>query len=446
MARSIMWFRRDLRLGDNPALAAAASDGEVVGLFVTDPAFARAGAVRRRFLAGCLRSLDDDTGGHLVVREGDPAEVVPALAAEVGADTVFAAEDFAPYGRARDDAVARALGRDDRTLRFVSSPYAIEPGTVTKGDGHPFAVFSPFMRAWRAQGWSDPIEAPDVDWVAAPTVAVPAPGPEADGPDLPEPGEAAAQRRVEEFFAGPIERYDRQRNLVGVDGTSRLSSYLHFGVVHPRQLLARLGDTRAHRVYGNELGWREFYADVLFRRPDTAYGELQPKMGAMRVDTDARARQRFTAWCEGRTGYPIVDAGMRQLLAHGWMHNRMRMVTASFLVKDLHLPWQWGARFFLRHLVCGDVASNSHGWQWVAGTGTDAAPYFRVFNPVLQGEKFDPDGTYVRHFVPELRDRPDAKLHHPSGGLLGDGYPAPIVDHAAERAEALGRYAEVSGR
>jgi deoxyribodipyrimidine photo-lyase len=209
--------------------------------------------------------------------------------------------------------------------------------------------------------------------------------------------------------------------------------------VHPRQLLQDLGPERGHEVFASELAWREFYADVLFRRPQTAWENLNAKMGAMPVDVDLDARRRFDRWAHGVTGYPIVDAGMRQLLATGWMHNRVRMLAASFLVKDLHLPWQWGARHFMQHLVDGDLASNSHGWQWTAGTGTDAAPYFRIFNPTTQGMRFDPQGEYVRRWVPELSAIAGGSVHTP-GQRTGPDYPAPMVDHAVERDEALARY------
>jgi deoxyribodipyrimidine photo-lyase len=216
--------------------------------------------------------------------------------------------------------------------------------------------------------------------------------------------------------------------------------------VHPRQLLALVGDEPGAATFATELAWREFYADVLFHRPDTVRRNFAASMDGIRWDRGGEADERFAAWCAGRTGYPIVDAGMRQLLAEGWMHNRVRMITASFLVKDLHLDWRLGAAWFLRHLVDGDLASNSHGWQWTAGTGTDAAPFFRVFNPTLQGARFDPDGDYVRRYVPELRSIPGAAVHEPwtarrdlFSGSAPD-YPAPIVDHAAEREEALERY------
>jgi deoxyribodipyrimidine photo-lyase len=454
MTRSVMWFRRDLRVEANAALAHAAADGAVVPLFVLDPAFARAGAPRRAFLAATLHALRESTDGALVVRAGDPAEVVPAVAGEAGASVVVATGDDGPYGRRRDEAVARSLAREGRQLRLVGSPYAVRPGAVTKADGAPYAVFTPFLRAWSAQP-AEPVPAPDgaVRWGhLRPTGRVPAVPADARRVDLPPAGEDAARSRWADFLdAGPdgLDGYDARRDLPGLAGTSAMSPYLRWGAVHPSQLLADLDPSRpAHATFAAELAWREFYADVLLHHPDSGWRNLDRRMDAMPVDVDAAARRRFAAWRDGATGYPIVDAGMRQLLATGWMHNRVRMITASFLVKDLHLPWQWGARHFMRHLVDGDLASNSHGWQWSAGTGTDAAPYFRIFNPVRQGETCDADGTYVRRWVPELAGLDDRDLHAPWRSRHGPppGYPAPIVDHAAERREALHRYAVVTGR
>ena len=440
-----MWFRRDLRLSDNLALSVAAADGrEVVGLFVVDPAFDRAGAARRAYMASALDALDESMQGNLVYRHGDPVEVVARFAAEVGADAVYVAKDFGPYGRRRDAAVAARLRADGRNLVGVGSPYAVDPGTVLKGDGTPYAVFTPFSKAWRSVGWAAPSPAPQVTWHGAPTV--PCEGPPARPPlpfALPPIGEAAGLERWQRFRDAALDSYDEQRNMPGRDATSRLSADLRWGVVHPRQLLAELADSKSHTVFGAELGWREFYADVLHHRPATAWENLNPKMETMAVDTDTRARTRFATWCAGATGYPIVDAGMRELAETGWMHNRVRMIVASFLVKDLHLPWQWGAQWFMRHLIDGDIASNNHGWQWTAGTGTDAAPYFRIFNPTAQSERFDPDGGYIRRWVPELGDVSSALIHQP-GLLRPDGYPAPIVDHAVERDEALARYKVVT--
>jgi len=436
----IMWFRRDLRLADLPALHAAASEGaHVVPLFVVDPAFAGSGAPRRAFMHRALTALDDSMGGALVYRHGAPAQRVPALAEEVGASEVFVTRDYAPYGRARDSEVAAALQAAGARLVGVGAPYAVSPGSVTKSDGTPYAVFTPFSRAWRAHGWDPPLELPDVSWRGAPNVQCDGPPPRPDvALDLSAASETAAVERWEHFLPH-VHAYRDRRDLPAVDGTSRLSAALRWGLVHPRQLLVDLRPGPGDDTFASELAWREFYADVLLHRPESAWQNLNGKMNAMQVDIDATARRRFAAWAAGRTGFPIIDAGMRQLAATGWMHNRVRMLVASFLVKDLHLPWQWGARHFMQHLVDGDLASNNHGWQWAAGTGTDAAPYFRVFNPTTQAMRFDPDGDYVRMWVAELA-RIEGRAVHEPGTRRPDDYPPPMVDHAAERAEALGRY------
>lgn len=443
---TILWFRRDLRLSDHPALVEAARRGPVLPLFVLDDRlWGPAGANRRWFLAGCLRDLHRSTDGALVVRHGDPVAVVAGVAHEVGAGSVLVTADFGPYGSERDVAVEARLAADDVAFERVGSPYAVDPGTVRTGGGTPYQVFSPFYRAWKSHGWDEPERRPArVDWVDG----VPSDGlpevPEVTA-ELPEPGEGAAATRLDSFLRRRVGRYHEDRDAPGVDGTSRLSPYLKWGCLHPRQILSRLGDSRGEEVFRSEVAWREFYADVLHHRPDSARRAYDRKMAAMPTDEGPDADERFAAWVAGRTGYPIVDAGMRQLLAEGWMHNRVRMIVASFLVKDLHLDWTRGARHFLTHLVDGDLASNQHGWQWVAGTGTDAAPYFRVFNPVAQGRKFDPDGTYVRRWVPELAHLDDRRIHEPwtaEPSLLdeGGGYPPPLVDHAEERQEALARY------
>ncbi len=440
---SVLWFRRDLRLADHPALVAAAGAGAVVPLFVLDPALlGPAGAARTAFLYRCLRALDGSMGGRLVVRAGDPVEVVPQVALEADAATVFVSADFGPYGRRRDTEVGRALKSAGRRLTGIGSPYAVDPGQIRKADGTPFRVFTPFARAWRAHGWAPPAPAPAaVPWVGG-LASEPVPDEPAVTATLPPAGAAAALARLEAFLAGPVDDYAQRRDRPDDDATTRLSPYLKFGCVHPRQVLARLGRTEAHEKLRSELAWREFYADVLWHQPESAREALQPAMAAMEVDTGPAADERFRAWTEGRTGFPFVDAGMRQLLGEAWVHNRVRMVVASFLVKDLHIDWARGARWFLRNLVDGDTASNSHGWQWVAGTGTDPAPYFRIFNPVTQGKEHDPEGDYVRRWVPELAGVAGGAVHEPwklPGGPPA-GYPGRIVDHAAERAEALRRY------
>ncbi|MCK9894323.1 deoxyribodipyrimidine photo-lyase [Frankia sp. AgB32] len=455
MTVSVCWLRRDLRLGDNPALSAAARDAdEVLVLFVLDDALRRpAGAVRVAFLYRCLRELDERLAGRLCVREGDPAQVVPAVARDVAAAEVHIGADYGPYGRRRDDAVEDALRADGRGLVRTGSPYAVAPGRLHTAAGTPFRVFTPFYRSWTAHGWRDPLPEPrGVRWARADSVGIPA-DPDIGAVDLPPAGEAAGRERLAEFLDGPLHGYADRRDIPGENTTSRLSTYLKYGCVHPRTVLAGLarvaGETRPAangrpaakdvEKFRSELAWREFYADVLAANPASAREDLTDALAAMHYDEPG---PEFDAWKWGNTGVPIVDAGMRHLLAEGWMPNRVRMIEASFVCKDLHVHWTHGARWFLDLLVDGDLASNNHGWQWTAGTGTDAAPYFRVFNPTSQGRSYDPDGTYVRRWIPELRDVPKAKVHEP--WTLPDGpprgYPTPVVDHAARRRAALARY------
>jgi len=441
---NVMWFRRDLRLADNPALLAATADGPVVAVFVLDDALrGPAGAPRLTFLYRCLRALDDSLDGRLVVRAGRPADVLLALARDVGARQVYAATDYGPYGHARDEAVSARLATAKVSLELIGSPYAVEPGRTVKPDGSPYRVFTPFYRAWSELGWPLPASLPTrADVVAnVRSEGVPA-DPRLDAA-LPPAGEAAALARLDEFVEQSVTDYARARSSLGEDATSKLSPYLKYGCVHPRQVLARLAVSGGDEKFRTEIAWREFYADVLWHHPQSVREALVAGTGAIRVDTGADADARFDAWATGHTGYPIVDAAMRHLLAEAWLPNRARMVAASFLIKDLHLDWRRGARHFMAYLVDGDLASNTHGWQWVAGTGTDAAPYHRVFNPVLQGEKFDPTGAYVRRWVPELSDVADDAIHRPwTLGLVAPAdYPPPIVDHAVERRIALHRFA-----
>lgn len=449
MSTAVWWVRRDIRLGDNGAFASAASRGTVVPLFVwEDNLLAGAGDIRRAFLFEALNALDDSVGRALIYRNGPAVEAVPEFCRLVGADTVHITEDFAPWGRARDVEVEGALAAVGVRLVRADTPYVIRPGTVRKDDGTPLKVFTPFYKRWMTHAWS-PFGDTTATFADHRDLCVGSRRPQGWSAVAPLPaGEHGAWERFDEWSARAMDGYKDDRNNPGIDGTSMMSPYLKFGVVHPRQLLARLDASPGAEHFRSEIAWREFYADVLFHQPRTAWENLQPKMNAMRIDDDAAARERFAAFCRGETGYPVVDAGIRQMLATGWMHNRVRMIVASFLVKDLHLPWQWGARFFMEHLVDADIASNNHGWQWTAGTGTDAAPYFRVFNPTTQGQKFDPAGAYIKHWVRELAHVDSKHIHEPSAlGLLApEDYPAPMVDHARERDEALLRYKQVSGQ
>ena len=438
---AVLWFRRDLRLSDNPALVAAAEagNGSVLGVFVLDPALLRpCGVPRLAVLYRTLRALDSQLEGNLVVRHGQPAAVLGALCREVAADSVHCAADFGPYGARRDRAVADTL--DGIPLRRAGSPYAVPPGSVVNGSGENFKVYSAFYRAWRRHGWPEPARSVRPRWISGASDGVPDDPELPAGLRLPEVGELAAHQAWRAFLGGPVEDYADQRDRPDLDRTSHMSVHLKWGAIHPRTLLAGLSER--HETYRRELAWREFYADVLHHRPDSAREYYHGQLQGLPFATGRLAEERLAAWAAGRTGYPIVDAGMRQMLAEGWMHNRVRMIVASFLVKDLHVEWTDGARHFMRHLVDGDLASNAHGWQWVAGTGTDPAPYYRIFNPVLQGKKFDPAGDYVRRYVPELAETPAAVIHEPwrSPGGLPAGYPERIVDHAVERAAALADY------
>lgn len=437
---TLLWFRRDLRCHDHPALLASAEpDGEVLACYVLDPRLeASAGARRLQYLYRALSELSDSLDGKLLVTRGRPEQRIPALAKAVGAATVHISQDFSPFGRRRDESVQAALG--EIALCATGSGYLVSPGRITKPDDAPYQVFTPFFRAWRRHGWRAPADSgPDsARWIDPADLG--SSGKRIDIPSATDDlvihaGEQAANRQWREFVEHELADYPGLRDRPDLDATSRMSAHLKFGTIHPRTMAAELdsGDD----AYLRELAFRDFYAAVLYHWPDSAWQNWNRDFDAIEVDDDAAAVQAFEAWKDGRTGFPIIDAGMRQLAETGFMHNRVRMIVASFLVKDLHLPWQWGARWFLDQLIDGDLANNQHGWQWAAGCGTDAAPYFRVFNPGLQGAKFDPDCDYIRRWVPELADVINV---HKLGGDRPTSYPEPIADHAEERLEALRRY------
>lgn len=435
---TLLWFRRDLRLRDHPALVAAAETDEVLPCFVLDPRLeASSGQRRLQFLGDSLRQLNDDLDGRLLIIRGNPEQRIPEIANHIEASSVHISEDFAPFGRRRDERVRDALG--SVPLVATGSPYLVSPGRVTKDDDTPYKVFTPFFAKWREAGWRQPAQSGRVRWLDPAQLKlepceIPDPGVALDLPA----GESSALEQWAAFVDNGLKSYADDRNRPDLPGTSRMSTHLKFGTIHPRTMVADLNlRRRGDSAYLRELAFRDFYAAVLHYWPDSAWWNWNRDFDAIETDTDADAERRFEAWKAGKTGFPFVDAGMRQLRETGFMHNRVRMIVASFLVKDLHLPWQWGARWFLDQLVDGDMANNQHGWQWSAGCGTDAAPYFRVFNPDKQGEKFDPSGDYVRRWVPELADVTDVGLR--TGDRPSD-YPQPIVDHGAERIEALRRY------
>ena len=461
---ALLWFRTDLRLADNPALAAL--DGrQVLPVYLLDedsPGRWAPGGASRWWLHHSLEKLAADLaarGAPLLLLRGRAELTIPALAAEIGAAEVLAARRYEPWAREADRRVHEALVADGRKLRLCSGALLHEPHRIATGAGKPYGVFTPFSKAVQAQvEIAAPLPAPArlhglahppigeslADWRLLPRPPVPdwAAGFRASW----QPGEAGGAARLARFVNAALAGYARQRDIPEGETTSALSPHLAFGEVSPRQAWHAVGEAGAK--FRSELLWREFSYHQLWHRPELPETALRPAYQKFPWQPDARL---LRAWQQGRTGYPLVDAGMRQLWRTGWMHNRVRMVTASFLVKHLLQPWQDGASWFWDTLVDADLANNSASWQWVAGCGADAAPYFRVFNPVLQGEKFDPAGSYVRRFVPELARLPDKWVHRPweappeelarAGVRLGEGYPRPVVDHALGRQRALDAFA-----
>lgn len=458
-----MWFRRDLRVDDHPALAGAAERGDVVALWVADPALLGAphhqAPARVGFLRECLEALGAELrsrGSALVLRHGDPVDVVPQVAREAGADVVMVTDDVTPYSRRRDAAVARALDDEGMDMRAVGGPWRLplEEVSGSKGDG--YLVFTPFFRAWDQHPVADRIAPPDR--IAGPALASDDIDGLLTGESPIEAGPAAARGRLEQFIrSGALDAYGVGRDLLAHDGTSHLSADLRMGVLSPSQVGRAIrggtGNAESRVAFWRQLAWRDFYAHHMARHPEVAGAALKPSFRGIEWDD---APDLFAAWCEGRTGFPLCDAGMRQMRATGWMHNRARMVAASVLVKDLLIDWRRGEAEFMRRLVDGDPCNNNGGWQWTAGTGTDAAPYFRVFNPVLQAKRFDPSGDYVRRWIPELARVPAKYIHEPwnmdddtqreAGCRIGIDYPAPVVEHSLRRNEAIARYKEADMR
>jgi deoxyribodipyrimidine photo-lyase len=464
---AILWFRRDLRLHDHPALRAALDSADtVLPVFCFDDGLLRgrhASGPRTQFLLETLAELDAglrDRGSRLLVRYGPPQRELPALAAQAGAEAVHLSADVGPFARRRQREVSKALGS--------GAAFHVHPGlfavdrldAIRTQDGDPYTVFTPFHRNWAAQPRRDVLGAPrqippppsQVSAGALPTLADLGLEQECEAPAL--GGEGAGRERLRRFLADAVRGYDEGRDQLADDRVSRLSPYLHFGCISPREVEHRLAaadgaPAGGAAAYRRQLCWRDFYAHVMGHHPANARSEFQDRYrGTIRW---SRAQKRFEAWCEGRTGYPVVDAGMRQLRREGWMHNRARLLVGSFLTKDLGIDWRWGERWFMRLLLDGDEASNNGNWQWIASVGVDPQPAFRrIFNPARQQERFDPAGAYVRRYVPELRDVPDAYLAEPwtmpqevqerARCRIGRDYPAPVVDHAQARRDALDRY------
>ena len=464
----VHWFRRDLRIADNTALSAAARDGDgALGVFVLDDHYgddAGIGSSRFRFLRESLEELERDlaaAGGRLVVRRGPAAEALPRLLAETGASAVYANAEIGPWPEERDGEVSRALDSAGSRLRLHPDALLVEPDALLSGSGEPYTMYSPFAKAWDAVEKKRPVALPAR--FSAPSLAsVPLARVRAwkdleGGDGTPHGGSVEAGKLLADFVARALAEYGRDRDFPALDATSRLSPHLHFGTISPRTVLAAVTDARREvsRLPGaakfvRELAWREYFHHLLFHFPRVARESFHREMDALPWRSDPAS---VDLWKQGRTGYPFIDAGMRQLAASHWMHNRARMAAASFLTKDLHAHWREGERWFELQLADADLANNNGGWQWVAGTGADASPFFRIFNPVLQSKKFDPSGAYIRRWVPELEQVPDDRIHEPwtmkpeeqsaAGCRIGADYPAPVVDHARERAAALEGYAKI---
>ncbi len=470
----IYWFRQDLRLEDLPALEAAATDSKLIPVYILDDDAAgdwAPGAASRWWLHRSLAALADDIaerGGKLILLKGDSGDHLARLAAQAGADTVYCSRRIEPWAREQERAVAETLSEQGVRLRVHPGSLLFEPEAVVKGDGEPYQVFTPYWRACRSQPEPPaPRPAPDdVDWYESGLdsdsldkwqLLPQQPNWAASWDDYWQPGAEGAAQKLHSFLSGPLADYADGRDRPASDSTSRLSPHLQFGEISPRTVwqMAREAEqdpalSGQAEKFLSELGWREFSHYLLWHWPDLPHAPFKPafeKFPWQQSDT------ALAAWQQGRTGYPLVDAGMRELWATGYMHNRVRMVTASFLTKHLRLHWRLGADWFWDTLVDASLANNSASWQWVAGSGADAAPYFRIFNPIIQGEKFDPDGDYVRRWVPELKDLPDRFLNRPweaspevleqAGVILGEQYPQPLVEHKAAREAALAAYESI---
>ena len=467
---TIWWIRRDLRLTDNPALHASLEAGPVVPFFILDPVFDSASPRRKDFLHEGLHVLDKELhkrGSHLVIRKGKPLEALRQLIQQTGATEIFAEEDFTPYARKRDSEIEHHL-----PLTLVNGQTVHHPTSVLKADGKPYTVYTPYSKAWKAKLPAKLALYPAPEKINTPSGIKSEPLPRYKVSPLFPAGEREAFVRLEEFCSGlrrfsmsaaksgdfavqtPIHTYAENRNRMDLDGTSSLSPYLRFGMLGLRQVVsaakqamvdARGEASRSAEVWLNELIWREFYIQILYHFPYVAKTAFNPLLANIPWRND---ESEFEAWKQGRTGVPVVDAAMRQLKEVGWMHNRARMIVASYLVKDLLIDWRWGEAWFMENLLDGDPAANNGGWQWTAGPGTDAAPYFRIFNPALQSARFDPNGDYIRRWIPELHGVDTKDIHAPSEkGLKIKGYPEePIVERDKERTLQAYQYSKSIGR
>jgi deoxyribodipyrimidine photo-lyase len=470
---AIVWFRRDLRIDDNPALAAAAESFDcIIPLYIHDPLPNddwREGSASRWWLHYSLGSLDRSLkalNSRLIIRTGDPLTQLTEILTSSNAQAVFWNRRYSPCEVQRDTAIKATLKSRGIQVDTFNSALLKEPWEHLKPNGEPYRVFTPFWKGYLATGFSVSPEDPPCRMTKPPESLL------SDElvslnllPQIPwdqgmretwEPGEDSAQRQLRQFLEASASAYAEARDCPGIPGTSRLSPHLHFGEISPRRIAAEIrrycrpGD-RGVDVFLKEVGWREFAYHLLFHFPHTDHKPLDDRFD--RFPWPTHDNEAYKRWSRGLTGYPIVDAGMRELWHTGWMHNRVRMIVASFLTKNLLIHWSKGAEWFWDTLVDADLAANSFGWQWTAGCGADAAPYFRIFNPILQGEKFDASGDYVRRWIPELSQVPAQWIHHPFdlpaeelkayGVVLDRDYPAPIVELRGTRERALAAFAAI---
>ncbi len=468
---AIVWFRQDLRLSDNPALSAAVKRGaKILPVFVLDDENAgewKMGGASRAWLHHSLHSLNQSLNNHLVLLKGDASVQIPALAQEAGATAVYWNRCYEPWRIKRDKLIKEALKDLDIECESFNGSLLWEPWDVLKSDGTPYKVFTPFYRkgCLSKDEPREPLPAPkDIKFATAKGVTLdalkllpqkPEPRWEKSMLEYWEIGEEGAKKALKKFIGHGLKDYKEGRNFMAQEATSRLSPRLHFGEISPNQAwhaVKTQGDNVNVDTFCSELGWREFSYSLLYFNPTMPKKPLQERFAAFPWTYNEK---HLDAWQRGLTGYPVVDAAMREMWITGYMHNRARMIVGSFLVKHLLLNWTQGEEWFWDCLVDADMANNAASWQWIAGCGADAAPYFRIFNPVTQGEKFDPDGDYVRQYVPELAKMPDKYLHKPweapadvlkkAGVTLGKDYPKPIVDHAEARVRALDAFKETKG-
>lgn len=470
---SLIWFRNDLRVKDNPALNAACDEGKIIPVFIYDsaaPDDQKPGGASQWWLHQSLQSLNERLNGHLQIFKGDAQKLIPQLLEQFGVERIFWNRCYEPWPIERDKKLKKQLKENDIKVKSFNASLLWEPGNIKNQSGDPYKVFTPYYK-------KGCLNQPEPRYPKAPPARITYAEVEDKGDGLESlqllpsinwyagieeewcPGEEGAADRLSEFLSEPADHYQEERDIPSVEGTSKLSAHLHWGEISPNQIWyaikGKFGDQENKDIetFLSELGWREFSYYLLYHFPHIVDENFKEKFNHFNW---RYSKKELNAWQQGKTGIPIVDAGMRQLWQTGWMHNRVRMIVGSFLVKNLLMHWSQGEHWFWDCLVDADLASNTAGWQWVAGSGADASPYFRVFNPVLQGERFDKEGDYVRTFCPELKDIPKKYIHKPwdapddvlqkAGVALGDHYPEPLVDLKKSRQRALDAFDEIKGK